>query len=184
MRFLHHHDDVINGSIFRVTDPLCGEFTGHRWPVNSPHKGQQRGALMFSFICAWINGWVNNREAGDLRRHRAHYDVTVMMTYCICRERSVAIMAFFMVIITLAYSSELMLEKILWPCKTEIMVTSSNGNICRITGHLWGEFTGNRWIPLTKACDEAFDLRLDQHLSRRRWFEMPSRALWRHCNDV
>ena len=47
-------------------------------PVNSPHKGQWRGALMFSMICAWINGWVNNREAGDLRRHRAHYDVTVM----------------------------------------------------------------------------------------------------------
>ena len=50
----------------------------HRSPVNSPHKGQWRGALMFSLICAWINGWVNNREAGDLRRHRAHYDVSVM----------------------------------------------------------------------------------------------------------
>ena len=50
----------------------------HRRTVNSPHKGQWRGALMFSFICAWINSWVNNREAGDLRRHRAHYDVTVM----------------------------------------------------------------------------------------------------------
>ena len=47
-------------------------------PVNSPHKGQWRGSLMFSFICVWINGWVNNREAGDLRRYRAHYDVTVM----------------------------------------------------------------------------------------------------------
>ena len=47
-------------------------------PVNSPHKGQWRGALMFSLICAWINGWVSNREAGDLRRHRAHYDVIVM----------------------------------------------------------------------------------------------------------
>ena len=44
----------------------------------SPHKGQWRGALMSSLICAWINGWLNNREAGDLRRHRAHYDVTVM----------------------------------------------------------------------------------------------------------
>ena len=42
------------------------------------HKGQWRRALMFSLICAWMNGWVNNREAGDLRRHRAHYDVTVM----------------------------------------------------------------------------------------------------------
>ena len=48
-------------------------------PVNSPHKGQWRGALMFSLICIWITGWVNNREAGDLRRYRAHYDVTVMM---------------------------------------------------------------------------------------------------------
>ena len=47
-------------------------------PVNSPHKGQWRGALMFSLICVWINGWVNNREAGDLRRHRGHYDVIVM----------------------------------------------------------------------------------------------------------
>ena len=42
------------------------------------YKGQWHGALMFSLICAWINGWVNNREAGDLRRHRAHYDVIVM----------------------------------------------------------------------------------------------------------
>ena len=33
---------------------------------------------MFSFICIWINDWVNNREAGDLRRYRAHYDVMVM----------------------------------------------------------------------------------------------------------
>ena len=47
----------------------------HRRPVNSPHKGQWRGALMVSLICVWINNWVNNREAGDLRRHRGHYDV-------------------------------------------------------------------------------------------------------------
>ena len=47
-------------------------------PVNSPHKGQWRGALMFSLICVWINGWVNNREAGNLRRYRSRYDVIVM----------------------------------------------------------------------------------------------------------
>ena len=52
----------------------------HRWPANSPLKGQWCIALMFSFICTWINGWVNNGEAGDLRRHRAHYDVIVMWT--------------------------------------------------------------------------------------------------------
>ena len=48
--------------------------------ICSPHKGQWRGALMFTLICARINGWVNNREAGDLRRYRAHYDVIVMYT--------------------------------------------------------------------------------------------------------
>ena len=48
-------------------------------PVNSSHKGRWRGALMFSFIYAWINDWVNNREAGDLRCHRGHCDVDVMI---------------------------------------------------------------------------------------------------------
>ena len=47
-------------------------FTGPLW-------GQWRRALMFSLICARINCWVNNREVGDLRCHRAHYDITVMM---------------------------------------------------------------------------------------------------------
>ena len=50
-------------------------------PVNSPHKGQWRGALMFSVICAWINDWVNNREADDLRRHCGYYDVSVMIAW-------------------------------------------------------------------------------------------------------
>ena len=50
----------------------------HRLPVNSPHKGQWRGALMLSLICAWINSWVSNNKAGDLRRHRTHHDVSGM----------------------------------------------------------------------------------------------------------
>ena len=66
-----------NGNIFRVTDHLCGEFTGQWW-IPRTHKGQWRWALMFSLICAWMNGWVNYRAADDLRRHRTHYDVTVM----------------------------------------------------------------------------------------------------------
>ena len=64
-----------NGNIFRLTGHLCGQFTGPRW---IPHKGQWRGALMFSLICTRINCWVNNGEVGDLRRHRAYYDVIVM----------------------------------------------------------------------------------------------------------
>ena len=50
----------------------------HQSPVNSPHKGQWRDALKFSLICAWTNGWLNNRDAGDLRHHHAHYDLSVM----------------------------------------------------------------------------------------------------------
>ena len=66
-----------NGNIFRVTGPLWEEFTGV--PLNSPHKGQWRGDLMFSLICVWINGWVNNHGAGDLRRYHAHYVITEMI---------------------------------------------------------------------------------------------------------
>ena len=56
--------------------------------VNSTHKGQRRGTLMFSLICVWINGWVNNREVGDLRRFRSHYDVTVMYKFRITCQRN------------------------------------------------------------------------------------------------
>ena len=52
---------------------------GIHWsPVDSPHKGQWREALIFSLICAWTNVWANNGDAGDLRRYRAHYYVIIM----------------------------------------------------------------------------------------------------------
>ena len=70
------NDDVIKWKHFPRNWPFVRGI--HRSPVKSPHKGQWRGALMFSLICVWINGWVNDREAGDLRRYRAHYDVTVI----------------------------------------------------------------------------------------------------------
>ena len=70
------HDDVIKWKHFLRYWPFVRGI--HRSPVNSPHKGQWRGALMFTLIFARINGWVNNREAGDLRRNRTHYDVIVM----------------------------------------------------------------------------------------------------------
>ena len=71
------HDDVIKWKHF----PRYWQFVQgiHRSPVNSPHKGQWRGTLMFSLIYARINDWVNNRQAGDLRRRLAHYDATVMI---------------------------------------------------------------------------------------------------------
>ena len=74
-----YHDDVIKWKHFPRYWPFVRGI--HRSPVNSPHKGQWRGALMFTLICARINGWVNNREAGDLRRYRAHYDVIVMLYF-------------------------------------------------------------------------------------------------------
>ena len=71
------HDDVIKWKrILRYWPFVWGI---HQSSANSLHKGQWRGALMFSLISTRTNGWVNNREAGDLRRHRAHHDVIVMV---------------------------------------------------------------------------------------------------------
>ena len=70
------HNDVIKWKYFPRYWPFVRGI--HRPPVNSPHKGQWRRAMMFSLICSWINCWVNSRESGDLGCHRAHYDVTVM----------------------------------------------------------------------------------------------------------
>ena len=81
-------DDVIKWKHFPRYWPFVRGI--HRSPVNSPHKGQWLGALMLSLMCARINSWVNNREAGDLRRYRHHYYVIVMLmtwwhwnTFCI-----------------------------------------------------------------------------------------------------
>ena len=76
LKWTSFFDDIIKWK----HSPLYWPFVWavHRWPVKSPYKGQWRRALVFSLLCDWINGWVNNGEAGDLRRHRAHYDVTVM----------------------------------------------------------------------------------------------------------
>ena len=66
-----------------------------------------------------------------------------------------------------------------------VMMTSSNGNIFRVTGPLCGnsmvtgEFPTQR--PVTWSFDVFFDLRLNKQ-SRGWWFETPSRSLWRHCN--
>ena len=73
---------------WRLDDAIKWKHFPRHWPfvqgthpssVNSPHKGQWCGALMFSLICVWTNGCTNNRNAGNLRQHRAHYDVTVKL---------------------------------------------------------------------------------------------------------
>ena len=76
-RVMFYHTDVIKWKHFPLYWPYV---RGIHWsPMKSLHKGQWRGALMFSLICAWINGWVNNRESGDLRRYCSHYDVIIMI---------------------------------------------------------------------------------------------------------
>ena len=76
------HDDVIKWEHFPCYWPFVRGI--HRSQEISLHKGQWRGALMFSLIYTWINGWVSNCEAGDLRYHHAHYDVIVMdWSFCI-----------------------------------------------------------------------------------------------------
>ena len=62
--------------------PVLGEFPAQR-PVTR--------SLVFSLICAWISGWVNNREAGYMRRYRVHYDVMVMVSNVTCHEAAIKI---------------------------------------------------------------------------------------------
>ena len=88
----------------------------HLSPVNSPHNGQQRGALMFSLICVWIHGWVNNRVAGDLRRYRAHYDVIVLLLVRLSCPWSLAQWRFCDVIVRIYpnYLSHLLYQSCRW----------------------------------------------------------------------
>ena len=139
------HDDVIKWKHFPRYWPFVWGI--HRSPVNSPHKGQWRGALMFSLICAWINGWVNNREAGDLRCYRAHYDAIVMgFVQRNCRNKA------------LHYNDVIWAS---WRLKSpafrlffqRLLQANIKGNI-KVPPHwsfmmgiyLW-QSTGDRWIP-------------------------------------
>ena len=77
-----HSSDMVtssNRNICRFTDPLCGEFTGHRWiPLT---KASDAELWCFLWSAPEKKGWGNNHEAGDLKRYRAHYDVTVMINW-------------------------------------------------------------------------------------------------------
>ena len=147
------HDDAIKWKHFPRYWPFVRGI--HRSPVNSPHKGQSRRALMFSLICAWANGWVNTREAGELRRHRAHYDVTVMSNRFSLR--------WMMNHLPLVWWSNFRFMFLKYPPVT-------------------GGFPSQR--QMMRSFDVFFDHHLNQRLSkssRRRWFETTSRSLWRHC---
>ena len=84
-RVARTHDDVIKWKHFPRYWPFVRGI--HRLPVNSPYKGQWRGALRFSLISARRKGWANNRDTGDFRRHRAHSDITVIYTVGVKNHR-------------------------------------------------------------------------------------------------
>ena len=141
----------------------------HRSPVNSPHKGQWRGALMFTLICTRINGWVNNCEAGDLRCNRAHHDVIVMNLHDVIRRMAMITQS--CAIWSIWAGASLAIEYVPlmfvgnqrlgcgYPWNKNVMsqsnyalMTSSNGNICRVIGPLWGESPVTGGFPSSHCC--------------------------------
>ena len=78
---------VVHGIMKTSSDGSISRVTGYLWCEVTDHKGQWCGSAMFSLIRAWTHIWANNRDAGDLRRHRAHYDVTLMQVYTFYIEK-------------------------------------------------------------------------------------------------
>ena len=96
----------------------------HRWPVNSPHKEPvARKMFPFDDVIMSVNHWIQ-------KRNWVQYIPWIMHTV-----------------------DALMCFVVVWYQWMSPMMTSSNGNIFRVTGHLCGEFTGHRWSPCTKASD-------------------------------
>ena len=145
------HDDVIKWKHFPRYWPFVRRI--HRSPVNSSHKGQWRGALMFSLICVWINDWVNNGEAGDLRRYSIHYDVTVMIHHT----------NFIGIAQVTIHCNVMGITKFKLQ---QFLLTSSNGTfsallaLCAGYSPVTGEFPLQR--PVTWSLDVFFDLRLNK----------------------
>ena len=160
----------------------------HGSPVNSPHKGQWRGALMFSLICVRLNGWVNNREAGDLRCYRSHYDVIVMIKT---------------ILTTNLFSKYSWLQRWLqnsifnfldrwWYRLPHSLTTNTTHDDVIKWRHFprcWPFVRGIQRSPVNSPDKDQWRgtliCALNKRLSKqwwRWWFETPSRSLWRHCN--
>ena len=87
MRSIYPYHDVIKWKHFPRYWPFVRGI--YRSSVNFPHKGQWRGAWISSLICAWTNGYANNRDAGELRRHRAYHSITAMF-FCVAAVKPYA----------------------------------------------------------------------------------------------
>ena len=155
-----------NGNVFRVVGLFMWGI--HQSPVNSPYKGQWRRALMFSLICAWINGWVNNREAGDLWCHRAHYDVIAMGYYWFAWSYKIPEWY-------CQYSCQLSLPDryLLWPFYDGVIIWKSKH---------WSVASPHK-SPVTRCFNIFFDVSLNNLLNTQPncgWFETP----WHSCDDA
>ena len=133
------HDDVIKWKHFLRYWPFVRVI--HLSPVNSPHKSQWCGALMFSLMYTWANGWVNNRDAGDLRRYGVHCDVSVMWYFVTC-----------FITVTLHERHDVS-KRQQRDCLINVLFRLITNRIHKrfISDPLWGESTGDQWIPLTKG---------------------------------
>ena len=148
----------------------------HRSRVDSPHKGQSRGALVFALICASTTGWTNNRDIGDLRRHRrAHYDVTVVVCQCILLVDEI--------------NQNLMLNRYLiseWNWKYWPM-SFSGVSVSRLYAIRRARIVKKDRFPSQKPVTQSFGISLISawtNGSRRRWLETPLRSSWPHCNEI
>ena len=137
-----------NGDIFRATGHLCGEFIGLWW---IPHtKASDAELWCFLFICAWINGWVNNREAGDLRRYSPHYDVTVM--WCTVIHSGIWLTYTDVPSGRRADQNILFFKITFINPVINLTIMSSNNRVLNIWGVLF-----SHWKAIKSGTDEAFD---------------------------
>ena len=169
------HDNAIKWNHF----PCDWQFLQgiHRSLVNSPHNGQWRGQLMFSLICAWMSVWVNNREADESRRNRAHYDVMVIIPFSVTPARGDRISVARLHASSHPQSKEYSLAiRSLWRHQMEPF--SAWLATCTGNSPVTGEFPEQRPVP--RSFDVFFDLRRNKRLSKQSWgwwFETPSRSL-------
>ena len=192
----HHYSDVIMSAmtcqITRVSI-LCSTV------CSGADKTKHQGSATLPFVRGNHQSPVASPHKGSATPKMFPFDDVIMTAMSISHDELIPRIPFRMLSIVLIftwrdlfiYFSQLhrSIPSIPYWTHSQYMMTSSNRNIFRVTGPLWGEFTGHQRIPL-KASDVELWCFLDLHLnkrlskqSRRRWFETPSLPLWRHCNE-
>ena len=137
--FTIFNDDVIKWKLFSRNWPFVRGI--HRLPEDFLYKGQWHVALMFSLICFWTNCRANNRDADDLKRHGAHYDVNAT---CIQWNMSLIVLK--------SNSSTCSHVKFIWPNLLTFYTEHNNCSvqncrmICRLRIEMETDVYMRRWI--------------------------------------